>query len=53
MKQLGLIHTDWDLSPQAGDWEKVENKEWEARCMEVYAAMIDRWTRASAGSSRS
>ena len=38
---MGLIRKDWDLSPQAGDWEKVENKEWEARCMEVYAAMID------------
>ena len=24
-----------------GDWDKVERKEWEARCMEVYAAMID------------
>ena len=41
LKQMGLIHKDWDLSPQAGDWEKVENKEWEARCMEVYAAMVD------------
>ena len=41
LKQMGLIHKDWDLSPQAGDWEKVEHKEWEARCMEVYAAIID------------
>jgi arylsulfatase len=41
LKQMGLIHQDWDLSPQAGDWKKVKNKEWEARCMEVYAAMID------------
>ncbi len=41
LKQMGLIHKDWDLSPQAGDWEKVENKEWEARCMEVYAAIVD------------
>ena len=26
----------------AGDWDKVARKDWEARCMEVYAAMIDR-----------
>jgi arylsulfatase len=42
LKELGLIHPEWGLSPQEGDWSKVENKEWEARCMEVYAAMIDR-----------
>ena len=41
MRQMGLISKNWDLSPQAGDWETVEHKEWEARCMEVYAAMID------------
>ena len=41
LKQMGLIHKKWDLSPQAGDWEKVGDKDWEARCMEVYAAMID------------
>jgi arylsulfatase A-like enzyme len=41
LKELGLIHKDWDLSPQAGDWEGFENKQWEARCMEVYAAMVD------------
>ncbi|HOB72891.1 MAG TPA: arylsulfatase [Phycisphaerae bacterium] len=42
LKQLGLIRPEWPLSPQAGDWSKVEHKAWEARCMEVYAAMIDR-----------
>jgi arylsulfatase A-like enzyme len=41
-KKLGLIAADAELSPTAGDWSKVENKAWEARCMEVYAAMIDR-----------
>ncbi|MBN1509617.1 MAG: sulfatase-like hydrolase/transferase [Sedimentisphaerales bacterium] len=41
MKKMGLIHKSWDLSPQAGDWDSVEPKDWEARCMEVYAAMID------------
>jgi arylsulfatase A-like enzyme len=42
LKELGLVRPQWGLSPQEGDWSKVENKEWEARCMEVYAAMIDR-----------
>ncbi len=41
LKRMGLIDPDWELSEQAGDWDKVEHKEWEARCMEVYAAMID------------
>jgi arylsulfatase len=41
-KQLGLIDPNWPLSPPAGDWEGVANKAWEARCMEVYAAMVDR-----------
>jgi len=41
MKQLGLLEPRWQVSPQAGDWSKVANKEWEARCMEVYAAMLD------------
>jgi arylsulfatase len=40
--QLGLIPSDTILSPGAGDWEQVENKPWEERCMEVYAAMVDR-----------
>ena len=40
--KLGLIDSRWELSPQAGDWEKVKNRKWELRCMEVYAAMIDR-----------
>lgn len=42
MKQLGVVPEDIKLSPQAEDWDKVENKEWETRCMEVYAAMVDR-----------
>ena len=41
MKRMGLIDEGWELSPKAGDWEQVEQKQWEARCMEVYAAMID------------
>jgi arylsulfatase A-like enzyme len=41
MKQLGLVDSRWQLSPQAGDWNKVTNQEWETRCMEVYAGMLD------------
>jgi arylsulfatase len=41
-KQLGVIDAKWTLSPTVGDWEKVEDKKWEARCMEVYAAQVDR-----------
>jgi len=40
MKQLGLIDPKWDVAPTVGNWSAV-NKEWEARCMEVYAAMLD------------
>ena len=41
MKKMGLVDARWPLSPQAGDWDKVKDKAWEARGMEVYAAMID------------
>lgn len=41
LKKMGLIDEDWEMSEQAGDWEKIEHREWEARCMEVYAAMVD------------
>jgi len=41
-RELGLIDPRWELTPQAEDWEKAEPKPWEIRCMEVYAAMIDR-----------
>ena len=39
---MGLIRNDCKLSPQAGNWSKVQHKAWEIRCMEVYAAMVDR-----------
>ncbi len=42
MKQLGVVRDDVEMSPQADDWEKVKHREWEIRCMEVYAAMVDR-----------
>ena len=42
MKQLGVIDPKWNNNATVGDWKVVEHKEWEARCMEVYAAQIDR-----------
>jgi arylsulfatase A-like enzyme len=41
-QEMGLIQKDWDLSRQFGNWDKVQRKDWEARCMEVYAALVDR-----------
>jgi arylsulfatase len=41
MKQLGLLPDHWEVTPQVGDWNKVQQKEWESACMEVYAAMVD------------
>lgn len=43
MKELGVIHPDWELSPAPGKWSDRTKKikEWDTRCMEVYAAMID------------
>lgn len=40
-KQLGLIDPNWKLTPTKGSWDKVDDKAWETRCMEVYAAMIE------------
>lgn len=40
LKKLGLIDPDWTPAPLVGDWEKEPLKEWQARCMEVYAAMV-------------
>ena len=42
MQQMGLIAKNAELSPTFGDWTQVKDKEWETRCMETYAAMIDR-----------
>ena len=39
--ELGLIDPAWQMTDQAESWDKVANREWELRCMEVYAAMID------------
>ncbi|MES2791954.1 MAG: arylsulfatase [Planctomycetota bacterium] len=41
MKSMGLLAADAKLTTEPDAWSKVANKAWEARCMEVYAAMID------------
>jgi len=38
----GVISSEWPLSPDAIPWDTERNKEWNIRCMEVYAAMVDR-----------
>ncbi len=45
VKSLGLIDPSWKLNPTVGDWAGVTNKEWERRCMEIYAAMIEQMDR--------
>jgi arylsulfatase len=45
MRALGLLEPGWALSPPAGRWASVTNRAWEARCMEVYAAMVSRMDR--------
>jgi arylsulfatase len=39
---LGIIDPSEPLPTGVGNWDKVDNKEWESACMEVYAAMVDR-----------
>ncbi len=41
MKSMGLVDSQWQFTDTVGDWDRVPDKAWEARCMEVYAAMID------------
>lgn len=41
LREMGILHDECRLTGTVGDWENVEAKVWEARCMEVYAAMID------------
>lgn len=40
-KRLGIINPKWKPAPLVGDWDKVKDRAFEARCMEVYAAMVD------------
>jgi arylsulfatase len=41
LRALGLMKPEWEPAPTAENWDTVKNREWELRCMEVYAAMID------------
>jgi len=44
MIEMGLIRPEWEMSPAypaGSEWKNASNKEWHARCMEVYAAMLD------------
>lgn len=41
MKEIGLVPHDTPLSPATDDWHAVADKAWEARCKEVYAAMVE------------
>ncbi|MFW6218887.1 MAG: arylsulfatase [Bacteroidota bacterium] len=45
MLASGIIEDDWELSPrneEAIPWKEADDKEWRTRCMEVYAAQVDR-----------
>ncbi len=41
LKAMKLLPDQWEVVPQVGNWDDVKLKEWEAACMEVYAAMVD------------
>ncbi|HEX7899043.1 MAG TPA: arylsulfatase [Planctomycetota bacterium] len=43
--EMGLVKKEWGLTARDADapaWADVEDKDWNLRCMEVYAAMVDR-----------
>jgi arylsulfatase len=44
LRELKLMSNSWTPAPTVGDWSKHDDafRAWETRCMEVYAAMIDR-----------
>lgn len=45
MQRMGLLQPDWPLTerdPRVPSWKNAEDKEWQARRMEVYAAQVDR-----------
>ena len=44
-QELGVLDPRWEMSPTAGKWDTVKNKEWETHCMEVYAAMVENMDR--------
>jgi arylsulfatase len=49
MIEMGVVKKEWDLTPRdevVVPWEEAENKEWQSRRMEVYAAQISVMDRA-------
>lgn len=38
----GVIDEQWKMSPGAVEWKTFPHQQWDIRCMEVYAAMVDR-----------
>jgi arylsulfatase A-like enzyme len=43
--EAGLIDSDWKLTdrdPTQPEWSEADEKAWRLRCMEVYAAQVDR-----------
>ena len=42
LRKLGIVDARWEMAATAGDWAKVPDRAFEARCMEVYAAQLDR-----------
>ncbi len=40
-KKVGVIDPKWPMSKGVASWEDNKHKEWDLRCMEVYAAMVD------------
>lgn len=48
LKKMKLVDENWKLSPRdprSKAWKDADLKPWEQRCMEVYAAMVDRLDR--------
>ncbi|MSU33018.1 MAG: arylsulfatase [Pedosphaera sp.] len=40
-KRLGIVDSSWLPAPMAAEWNSVNNRPFEERCMEVYAAMVE------------
>ncbi|MDG1874244.1 MAG: arylsulfatase [Mariniblastus sp.] len=40
--QCGVMKPEWKMTPPELNWQNHNNKDWDVRNMEVYAAMVDR-----------
>ena len=40
--EQGVLSEQWKMSPGAVEWKSFPHQQWDIRCMEVYAAMVDR-----------